>query len=124
MAEAAPTRPACRGGIGHFHVRGPTCPQGRRSPATVRHSRSARCDQSGVAPASPQDGVTTRDGAVDPEKAQQLQTLIGNVAFTEGATHAFLTGAGMIWLGTVIVLLLMNAKADELATDEPPVGVH
>jgi hypothetical protein len=63
-------------------------------------------------------------GAVDPEKAQQLQTLIGDVAFTEGATHAFLAGAGMIWLGTVIVLLFMNAKAEELATDEPPVGVH
>jgi predicted MFS family arabinose efflux permease len=62
--------------------------------------------------------------AADPEKARQLQTLIGNVAFTEGATHAFLTGAAMIWLGTVIVLLFMNAKASELATDEAPAGVH
>jgi predicted MFS family arabinose efflux permease len=62
-------------------------------------------------------------GAVDPEKAQQLQTLIGNVAFTEGATHAFLTGAGMIWLGTVIVLVFMNARAKDLATDEAPEGV-
>jgi EmrB/QacA subfamily drug resistance transporter len=62
--------------------------------------------------------------AADPEKARQLQTLIGNVAFTEGATHAFLTGAAMIWIGTVIVLVFMNAKASELATDEAPVGVH
>jgi hypothetical protein len=59
-----------------------------------------------------------------PEKAAQLQTLIGNVAFTEGATHAFLTGAGMIWLGTMIVLLFLNVKHEELATEEPPVGVH
>ena len=39
-------------------------------------------------------------GAADPRAGAQLQTLIGQVAFTEGATHAFLTGAGMIWLGT------------------------
>ena len=29
-----------------------------------------------------------------------MQTLIGQVAFTQGATNAFLTGAAMIWLGT------------------------
>jgi EmrB/QacA subfamily drug resistance transporter len=62
-------------------------------------------------------------GAVDPDKAQQVQTLIGQVAFTEGATHAFLTGAGMIWLGTVIVLVFLNAKHEDLATDEVPEGV-
>jgi hypothetical protein len=64
--------------------------------------------------------------AAGPEKAAQLQTLVGNVAFTEGATHAFLTGAGMIWLGTLIVVLFLDVKHEELATEETPegVGVH
>jgi predicted MFS family arabinose efflux permease len=63
-------------------------------------------------------------GGADPEQARQMQTLIGHVAFTEGATHAFLTGAGMIWLGTLIVVLCLNVKHEELATDEVPEGVH
>jgi EmrB/QacA subfamily drug resistance transporter len=62
-------------------------------------------------------------GGGDPARARHLETLIGNIAFTEGATHAFLTGAGMIWLGTVIVLVFMNARAKDLATDEAPEGV-
>jgi predicted MFS family arabinose efflux permease len=63
-------------------------------------------------------------GGADPEQIQKMQTLIGHVAFTEGATHAFLTGAGMIWLGTLIVALFLNVKHQELATDEAPEGVH
>ena len=63
-------------------------------------------------------------GGADPEQVRQMQTLIGHVAFTEGATHAFLTGAGMIWLGTLIVVLFLNVKHQELATDEAPEGVH
>jgi EmrB/QacA subfamily drug resistance transporter len=63
-------------------------------------------------------------GGADPEQVQKMQTLIGHVAFTEGATHAFLTGAGMIWLGTLIVVLFLNVKHEELATDEVPEGVH
>ena len=45
------------------------------------------------------------------------------MAFTEGATHAFLIGAGMIWLGTVIALVFLNVKHEDLATDEVPEGV-
>jgi EmrB/QacA subfamily drug resistance transporter len=63
-------------------------------------------------------------GGADPEQIQKMQTLIGHVAFTQGATHAFLTGAGMIWLGTLIVVLFLNVKHQELATDEAPEGVH
>ena len=48
---------------------------------------------------------------------------IGQVAFTDGATHAFLTGAGMIWLGTLIVLVFLNVEHEELATDGVPEGV-
>ena len=55
-----------------------------------------------------------------------MQTLVGQVAFTEGATNAFLTGAGMIWLATLIALVFLNVKHEELATEEldEPVLVH
>ena len=62
-------------------------------------------------------------GSADPAQVEKMQTLIGQVAFTEGATHAFLAGAAMIWLGTVIVLLFLNARHEDLATDEVPEGV-
>ncbi|MGH3508917.1 MAG: MFS transporter [Nocardioidaceae bacterium] len=55
--------------------------------------------------------------APDPGRLHALQAQIGKVAFTEGATHAFLTGAAMIWLGTLIALLFLNVKHEELATD-------
>ena len=42
---------------------------------------------------------------------------LANVAFTDGATHAFLVGAGMIWLGTLIAVVFMNAKHEEIAAD-------
>jgi len=59
----------------------------------------------------------------DPAQAKRIEGLIAQVSFTEGATHAFFTGALMIWLGTVIVLAFLNAKHDDLATDEMPEGV-
>jgi hypothetical protein len=62
-------------------------------------------------------------GPADPQQLAQLKQLVGQVAFTEGATHAFLTGAGMIWLGTLIALVFLNAKHEDLATDEVPEGV-
>ena len=57
--------------------------------------------------------------------SSQLAGEICRVAFTEGATHAFLTGAAMIWLGTLIVVVFMNVRYEELATDdnEPKVPV-
>jgi EmrB/QacA subfamily drug resistance transporter len=60
----------------------------------------------------------------DPDRLQALTALIGRVAFTEGATHAFLTGAGMIWLGTLVALVFLDVHHDDLATDGPPEGVH
>ena len=59
-------------------------------------------------------------------QVEQVQTLVGQVAFTEGATNAFLTGAGMIWLATLIALVFLNVKHEELATEEvdEPVLVH
>jgi predicted MFS family arabinose efflux permease len=62
-------------------------------------------------------------GTPDPGAAHSLQQLIGQVAYTEGATHAFLTGAAMIWLGTLIVVVFLNARHEDLATDDAPEGV-
>jgi EmrB/QacA subfamily drug resistance transporter len=67
--------------------------------------------------------AAAQGGTPDPAKLADLQRLIGQVAYTEGATHAFLTGAAMIWLGTLIVLVFLNARHEDLATDEAPEGV-
>ena len=67
--------------------------------------------------------AAAQGGPADPQQLAQLKQLVGQVAFTEGATHAFLTGAGMIWLGTVIALVFLNARHEDLATDEVPEGV-
>ncbi|MGH3330809.1 MAG: MFS transporter, partial [Nocardioidaceae bacterium] len=56
--------------------------------------------------------------APDPAQAGAMKDLVGKVAFTDGASHAFLVGAGMIWLGTLIVLVFMNVKHEEIAVDD------
>ena len=61
--------------------------------------------------------------AADPAKVAALHKLIGQVAYTEGATHAFLAGAAMIWLGTVVAVVFLNATHQDLATDEVPQGI-
>ena len=73
--------------------------------------------------AATQAAAAQGGGISDPEKLRALQELIGQVTYTEGATHAFLTGAGMIWLGTVVALVFLNARHQDLATDEAPAGV-
>ena len=53
-----------------------------------------------------------------------LKNVIGTqAAFTEGATHAFLTGAFMIWVGSLIVWIFLDVKHEEMATDEVVEGV-
>jgi EmrB/QacA subfamily drug resistance transporter len=63
-------------------------------------------------------------GAPDPSKLHALQQMIARVSFTEGATHAFLTGAAMIWLGTLIVLLFLKVKHEDLNTDDTTVSAE
>jgi EmrB/QacA subfamily drug resistance transporter len=70
-----------------------------------------------------QDKGAALGAAVGPDRLPALQKVIGQVAYTEGATHAFLTGAGMIWLGTLVALVFLNARHEDLATDEAPEGV-
>jgi hypothetical protein len=50
---------------------------------------------------------------------QSLGNVIGQGAFTEGAVHAFLTGAFMIWTASVIVWVFLNTKHEELAEQTP-----
>ncbi len=71
-----------------------------------------------LAAAGPQGGTP------DADQAHATKVLVQQVAFTEGATHAFLTGAAMIWVGTLIVLTFLNVKHEEVATDghEPVVA--
>ena len=50
--------------------------------------------------------------------------LNGARAFADGATHAFLVGAFMIWGASLIVWLLLNVKHTEISEEEAPEGVH
>ena len=52
-----------------------------------------------------------------------MQNVVGQAAFTNGATHAFLVGAFMMWAASVIVWIFLNVKHEELATDDVPEGV-
>ena len=60
-------------------------------------------------------GALTAQG-VPPENAGQL-AFVGS--FTEGATAAFLVGAGLIALGSIAIWAFLNVKHEELATDGP-----
>jgi EmrB/QacA subfamily drug resistance transporter len=63
-------------------------------------------------------------GAPDPAMVASLKNVIGRqAAFTDGATHAFLTGAFMIWVGSLIVWIFLDVKHEEMATDTEVEGV-
>jgi MFS family permease len=53
---------------------------------------------------------------VTPDQAGQL-AFVGS--FTEGATSAFLVGAGLIAIGSIAIWAFLNVKHEELATDGP-----
>lgn len=59
----------------------------------------------------------------DPNAMKQLTAVIGQGAFSEGAVHAFLTGAFMMWAGSLIVWVFLNVKHRELAEDGAPAGI-
>ena len=63
-------------------------------------------------------------GTPDAGAMASLKHVIGTqAAYTEGATHAFLTGAFMIWVGSLIVWVFLDVKHEEMATDDAPEGV-
>ncbi|HET8604534.1 MAG TPA: MFS transporter [Marmoricola sp.] len=77
-----------------------------------------------------QDLVAAVKGAVpagapspSPQAVKHVHDVVYQAAFTHGATHAFLTGAFMIWTASVIVWLFLDVKHQEMATDEAPEGV-
>ncbi|MBV9831843.1 MAG: MFS transporter, partial [Marmoricola sp.] len=57
------------------------------------------------------------------QAAANAQNLVGQAAFANGATHAFIVGAFMMWAASVIVWIFLNVKHEELATDDAPEGV-
>ncbi|MFW6774008.1 MFS transporter [Nocardioides sp. CPCC 205120] len=72
----------------------------------------------------PQAGQAASGAGVPPEQAGGLvegATYLGS--FADGATTAFLVGAGVILLGSLVVWLFLDVKHTELATDGPE-GVH
>jgi hypothetical protein len=57
------------------------------------------------------------------QAAEAVHNVINQAAFANGATHAFIVGAFMMWAASVIVWIFLNVKHEELATDEVPEGV-
>jgi EmrB/QacA subfamily drug resistance transporter len=58
-------------------------------------------------------------GTPDEAMVASLKNVIATqAAYTEGATSAFLTGAFMIWAGSLIVWIFLDVKHEEMATDE------
>ena len=57
------------------------------------------------------------------EAAGAIKSVIGQAAFSDGATHAFVAGAFMMWAASVIVWIFLSVKHEELATDEVPEGL-
>ena len=45
-------------------------------------------------------------------------------AFTDGSTWAFLVGAAMILVASLVIWIVLDVKHAELATDGPEAAVH
>jgi EmrB/QacA subfamily drug resistance transporter len=58
------------------------------------------------------------------EQLSSFEKALEPVAFTHGATVAFVVGAAMILTAAVITFLFLDVKHEELATDGAPEGVH
>jgi len=56
------------------------------------------------------------------QQAQQL--LAFHQIFTQGATDAFLLGAGLMIVASAVTWVFLNVKHQELATDGPEAPVH
>lgn len=56
-------------------------------------------------------------GADGPQAAKEL--ILGQAAFTEGGTNAFLVGAFMIWAASAILWIFLDVSHEEMATDGP-----
>ncbi|MCW2846686.1 MAG: transporter [Marmoricola sp.] len=75
-------------------------------------------------------GASLQSAASGGAPSKAMQAAVNNLAyqgaFTDGAVKAFLAGAFLIWVGSLIVWIFLNVKHEELATEETeglPVGV-
>lgn len=57
------------------------------------------------------------------DAAAALERVVGQAAFTSGATNAFLVGAFMIWAASAMLWIFLNVKHDHLHADDAPEGV-
>ena len=66
--------------------------------------------------------AATPAGAPAPtgQQASAFQDVVGQVAFTSGATHAFVVGAFMMWAASAIVWIFLSVRHQELATEDGP----
>lgn len=71
------------------------------------------------------NAATPAHASASPDLVHRIGTVIGQGAFSHGATHAFITGAFMMWAASVVVWIFLGVRHEELATDEAPelVGV-
>ncbi|MCM0619760.1 MFS transporter [Nocardioides bruguierae] len=63
-------------------------------------------------------------GVVPGTSTSYLDAAVFSASFTDGATHAFLVGAAMMLIASVIIWIFLDVKPEELATDGPEGGVH
>ncbi|MCW2791078.1 MAG: drug resistance transporter, EmrB/QacA subfamily [Nocardioides sp.] len=59
-----------------------------------------------------------------PDQLAAAQQVVAHQVFTEGSTDAFLFGAGLMVLASLVTWLFLNVKHEELATDGPEAPVH
>jgi predicted MFS family arabinose efflux permease len=58
------------------------------------------------------------------EQVQAAKTVMFHQVFTQSATSAFLVGAGLMLIASLVTWVFLNVKHQELATDGPEGAVH
>ena len=74
--------------------------------------------------AAQQAAAAHQGGTPSAEQQHAMMQALSNQAFADGATSAFLVGALMALIGSLIIWLFLNVKHQELATDGPEGAVH
>ncbi len=74
--------------------------------------------------AAQQAAAAHQGGTPSAEQQHAMMQALSNQAFADGATSAFLVGALMALIGSLIIWLFLDVKHQELATDGPEGAVH
>ncbi|MFC4786854.1 MFS transporter [Nocardioides sp. MAHUQ-72] len=89
------------------------------------HFTNTRADEIGPGLAQAAQGAGIDPTAQVPGTSLSFLQAAGfQATFTEGATHAFLVGSGMILLASLLIWVFLDVKHEELATDGPEGAVH